>query len=301
MSIIKLIHGSCVDQKVDAIVNAANKELLAGSGVCGAIFSKAGYEKLSEACSRIKTPLNDGEAVITSSFNIINAKNIIHTVGPNFALTPNAYDKLFDAYYNSMKLMDENALYSIAFPLISSGVFCGNLENPVMESTKQCIEAYYKYNQDYRDSNIMVLLCAYTDDEYTDALNVFKAYKIDNLEVERCRKLNILTDEDIPTWGRSEQDRDTIVLAFPNYNENVMEWIKQMYTFNLVDLNYQDNYNKIKNKGLNELSIDEILTMFTCYIRGEHFGEGIICEGIKDGTLVKLSKLLKELCEDKEK
>ena len=125
MSIIKLIHGSCADQNVDAIVNAANRNLLAGSGICGAIFSKAGYEELTKACNEIETPLKDGEAAITPSFNITNARKIIHAVGPNFAINPDAFDKLFLAYYNSMKLLKDSFLHTIAFPLISSGIFGG--------------------------------------------------------------------------------------------------------------------------------------------------------------------------------
>ena len=98
MSKLTLINDSSVEQPVDAIVNAANKYLLGGNGVCGAIFRKAGYDELTKYCSTIKTPLNDGDAVITPSFNIDNAEYIIHTVGPNFSITPAAFDALLIAY-----------------------------------------------------------------------------------------------------------------------------------------------------------------------------------------------------------
>ena len=120
MSNIKLINASCLEQKADAIVNAANKHLMSGGGICGAIYQKAGYIELNDACSKIKTPLEDGDAVITPAFNITNAKYIIHAVGPNFGYTPNAFDKLFDAYYNSLKVLMENNLHSISFPLITN-------------------------------------------------------------------------------------------------------------------------------------------------------------------------------------
>ncbi len=300
MSIIKLIHGSCADQEVDAVVNAANRQLMSGGGICGAIFKKAGYIKLNKACKEYKLPLNDGDAVITPAFNMNNARNIIHAVGPNFGITPNAFDKLNLAYYNSMKLLKDKFLYSISFPLISSGIFRGRLENPVRESTKQCIEAYIKYNESHKEHSIKVLLCAYTENEYNEALKIFKEYKLDNLVVDRCKKLNILTDTDIATWHQSQKDGEVIRLGFPEYNENVMEWIQQMYDFDLTDQNYLENYNTIKDKNIDELSIDEILSYFTYYIRGERFCDGMIDGGIKNNVLVKLSSRLNSLVNNDE-
>ena len=98
MSKLELINASCADQTVDVVVNAANDGLWAGGGICGVIFRKAGMHELTEACSKYKTPLHDGDAVITSAFNMKNAKAIIHAVGPNFAVTPKAFKELFDAY-----------------------------------------------------------------------------------------------------------------------------------------------------------------------------------------------------------
>ena len=83
MSKIELINGSCVEEKVDAIVHAANKYLMSGEGVCGAIFNKAGHIELSNACKEIKTTLKDGEAVITPAFNITNAKNNVTNIIKN--------------------------------------------------------------------------------------------------------------------------------------------------------------------------------------------------------------------------
>lgn len=177
MSKMKLINASCLEQEVDAIVNAANRHLMSGGGICGAIYQKAGYIELNDACSKIKTPLNDGDAVITPAFNITNAKYIIHAVGPNFAYTPNAFDNLFDAYYNSLKILMENDLHSISFPLISSEIFGGSLNNPPAESTKQCLKAYNKFIKDYKEYNIEVLLCAYSEKEMIEAEKVFKIYE----------------------------------------------------------------------------------------------------------------------------
>ena len=127
MSSLELIQGSCADQNVNAVVNAANRNLSVGGGICGVIFKKAGYNELTESCKKYTTPLKDGDAVITPAFNMTNCKYIIHAVGPDFSYTPNAFKQLYDAYYNSFKVLVENGLTSISLPLISSGIYGGSL------------------------------------------------------------------------------------------------------------------------------------------------------------------------------
>lgn len=177
MSSIKLINASCADQKVDVVVNAANDGLWAGGGICGAIFKKAGMSELTNACSKYKTPLKDGSAVITPAFNMTNAKAIIHAVGPDFRKTPKGFKELFDAYYNSLIVMMDNGYHSIAFPLISSGIFSGALSNPVAESTKQCYRAYRKFVGDHPEYKIDVLLCAFTAKELNEAKEEFDSFE----------------------------------------------------------------------------------------------------------------------------
>lgn len=171
MSNFTLIHGSCADQTADVVVNAANSGLWEGGGICGVIFGKCGSKELSQACSKIQTPVKDGNAVITPAFNMKNAKFIIHAVGPDFGRTPKAFLELFNSYYNSLVLLKDNGLHSISFPLISSGIFGGNLPNPAEESAKQCGRAYKKFVQDYPDYDVNVMLCAYGAKEYQDAKN----------------------------------------------------------------------------------------------------------------------------------
>ena len=167
MSNIELQVGSSVDAKVDAIVNAANSRLLAGGGVCGAIFNKAGLDELQLECDKIITNLGrelyDGEAVITNSYNISNCKKIIHTVGPDFRVTPNAFDKMTEAYYNSLLVLMMNNLHSISFPLISSGIFAGDTERPVYESAKSCALAFNQFTLDYPDYDIDVKLYSFLE------------------------------------------------------------------------------------------------------------------------------------------
>ncbi len=169
MSKITLLHGSCADQKADAVVNAANDGLWEGSGICGEIFKRAGSRELTAACSKYQTPLEDGSAVITPAFQMKNFKAIIHAVGPNFNRKPEAFKELFNAYYNSLLVLKENGYHSISFPLISSGIFGGSLENPTAESVKQCVRAYKKFTEDHPDYEIDVMVCAYSSGQMRDA------------------------------------------------------------------------------------------------------------------------------------
>ena len=176
MSSIRLVNGSCADQNADAVVNAANRGLWAGGGICGEIFRKAGMAELTEACSKHRTPLEDGDAVITPAFKMKNARYIIHAVGPDFGSTPNAFGALFDAYYNSLKVLVENGLRSISFPLISSGIFGGALKDPAGESAKQCLLAFKKFTADHPDQQVDAVLCVFSAHQMPGVQKVFEKY-----------------------------------------------------------------------------------------------------------------------------
>ncbi len=77
---LKFLSEDITRLKVDAIVNAANTQLLAGGGVCGAIFRAAGHRDLQAACNKL-APIQTGDAVITPGFNL-PPKFVIHTAGP---------------------------------------------------------------------------------------------------------------------------------------------------------------------------------------------------------------------------
>ena len=169
---IKIIKGSCVDQEVDAIVNPANSHMLHGGGVAAQIALKAGYE-LTKACREHNLPIKVGEVITTPSFNLTNTKMVIHAVGPNFNKTDDV-NLLFNAYYNSLIALKENNFHTIAFPLISAGIFRGNLKNAEEVSTKELLKAYNKFIKDYPDYNIKVILCIYSLNEYNKVKELFK-------------------------------------------------------------------------------------------------------------------------------
>ena len=106
---------------VDAIVNAANPQLLPGGGVCGAIFAAAGRELVS-ACSAL-APCETGQSVITPGFHL-RAKHVIHTVGPIWRGGRFGEEALLrSCYRTALALAEQSGLASVAFPLISAGIY----------------------------------------------------------------------------------------------------------------------------------------------------------------------------------
>jgi len=117
-----LFQGDITHIKVDAIVNAANRDLKQGGGVCGAIFKAAGAQAMQMACDEL-APIEVGEVVITPAFKL-PSKHVIHTVGPHWAGgKENEEALLVSCYRNALLLAHEKGLHSIAFPLISAGIF----------------------------------------------------------------------------------------------------------------------------------------------------------------------------------
>lgn len=119
---LEIVRNDITKMKVDAIVNAANTALRIGGGVCGAIFREAGTKQLQEACEKIGG-CKTGEAVITDGFKL-DAKYIIHTAGPIWQGGSNKEAELLKAsYQHSLELAKKHQCESIAFPLISAGIY----------------------------------------------------------------------------------------------------------------------------------------------------------------------------------
>ncbi|MFM2310177.1 MAG: hypothetical protein RLY87_2299 [Chloroflexota bacterium] len=119
-NILELVPGDICHQRVDAIVNAANEQLSAGGGVCGAIHKAAGPE-LGVACSSIGG-CPTGDSRITPGFKL-PAKYVIHAVGPMWHSRSADAVQLESAYVSALKLAVQNSCQSIAFPAISTGIF----------------------------------------------------------------------------------------------------------------------------------------------------------------------------------
>jgi len=156
--------GDITEEKIDAVVNAANSTLLGGGGVDGAIHRRGGIQILEE-CREIRknkfpAGLPTGEAVITGGGNL-PARFVIHTVGPIYGMNDGADARLLaNCYKNSLILATENGLQTIAFPSISTGAF-GYPKHEAAAVSSQAIKNFV--NENNRIEQIRLLFFSESD------------------------------------------------------------------------------------------------------------------------------------------
>ncbi|MGC5566766.1 O-acetyl-ADP-ribose deacetylase [Streptomyces sp. FR-108] len=126
MTAIELVRGDITQQSVDAIVNAANSSLLGGGGVDGAIHRRGGPEILAE-CRKLRASsygkgLRTGQAVATTAGRL-DARWVIHTVGPVFSGSEDRSELLASCYRESLRVADELGARTVAFPAVSAGIY----------------------------------------------------------------------------------------------------------------------------------------------------------------------------------
>ncbi len=156
-SILELVRGDITEQDTEAIVNAANRQLILGGGVAGAIRTKGGPE-IQKECSRIGETFAGG-AVKTTGGNL-KARYVIHAVGPRMG-EGDEDNKLKNATLNSLKIAERDEMKSISFPAISTGIF----GFPI----RRCAEIMLGVVMDYLQKNTKlekVVFCLFTEADY---------------------------------------------------------------------------------------------------------------------------------------
>ena len=198
MQRIKIFKGDITTLSVDAIVNAANKTLLGGGGVDGAIHRAAGSELLEE-CKSLHG-CETGQAKITKGYNL-KAKYVIHTVGPVYDRDDEPDRLLENCYKNSLELAKKYNIRSIAFPCISTGAYAYPLRDATVVANV-AVKAWLRDNSDY---DITVIFCCFDEESY-------EIYK------------NFLTEEG---WDNTKKDE-------PAYPLNVMRSIFGIHSQDLM-------------------------------------------------------------------
>lgn len=187
---LEIVRNDITKMRVDAIVNTANSRLEQGGGVCGAIFATAGVDKLQTECNLIEH-CEVGRAVITDGYDL-RAKHVIHAVGPVWqGGTHNEEALLSSCYTNSLNLALKHGLKSIAFPLISSGIF----GYPKDEALRVAISAIGSFLLKHE---MMVYLVVFDKAAYTLSDRLFKSietYIDDNYVKERTARRRRSNDE----------------------------------------------------------------------------------------------------------
>ncbi|XP_047658325.1 ADP-ribose glycohydrolase MACROD1 isoform X2 [Tachysurus fulvidraco] len=168
---ISLFRGDITKLEIDAIANAANKTLLGGGGVDGAIHRGAG-PLLRKECSTLGG-CETGEAKITGAYGL-PAKYVIHTVGPiaHGSVGETERRALRDCYYNCLRTATENQLRTVAFPCISTGVY-GYPPEQAVEVALKTVREYLEDNPAQMDRVIFCVFLKSDDDLYKSRLPAY--------------------------------------------------------------------------------------------------------------------------------
>lgn len=230
----QILHNDITNMNTDVIVNAANSKLLMGGGVCGAIFKAAGKKKLQKECEEINyCPV--GNAVITKAYNL-KAKYIIHAVGPIYKDgNSNEANLLKSAYESSLKLAEDYNLKSIAFPLISSGIY-GYPKEEALNIAVSTIKEFLSHNDMdiylvvfdrkavYLSEELYDGIQHYIDDFYED--DDYALRNIDRFKLEEIYHNDCYFDESI--YETKDFNKRTLESILDNIDESFSQMLLRL-------------------------------------------------------------------------
>lgn len=318
MSKIEIIKKGITKFSTDAIVNAANAQLQAGGGVCGAIFKDAGYAELTAACNKIGY-CPTGSAVITPGFNL-KAKYIIHAVGPVWkGGNSGEPQKLYGCYKKSLELARENNCNSIAFPLISSGIFGYPKDKAWRKAIQACLD-FIEKNEDY---DIEIYFAVLSDDakalgektlsEVSEKDAIKKAAEKASVTVlEENQRLFCLRyiqflqtiewDDDLKNWCKHYSPYGKVE-THQGLERMLHELMSEAYGSNMVIHDYwavienskldQQQISDASEEFIDSLDKTQLLACVAWHFRQDHFCEGSLIEdSIAEGKLLRYVKAL---------
>lgn len=245
---LQIVRQDITQMQVDAIVNAANPQLVQGGGVCGAIFTAAGAQQMQQACTPL-APIAVGEAVLTPGF-ALPAQYVIHTAGPVYnQYSPERSEHLLrSAYTNSLRLAQEQGCASIAFPLISSGIY-GYPKEQALQVARDCIQQFLHRQEVELDVYLVVFDKAAF--QLSQSLLGKVASYIDQHLVEEIEDLHGRFARSRQTIGVTEEPATTDFAKYPHYGSK--EWPQPMlelgepFEVHLLGL--------IREKGMTEVEV----------------------------------------------
>jgi O-acetyl-ADP-ribose deacetylase len=142
---LTVVEGDITEQDVDAVVNAANRAMRGGGGVDGAIHRAGGPAVLADCIARFPHGLRTGEAGWTTAGEM-RARWVIHVVGPDYGRGERDRSLLVSCYARALAVADELGARSVAFPLVSAGIYAWPLDDAVaaavetLRATPTCVE-----------------------------------------------------------------------------------------------------------------------------------------------------------------
>ena len=226
----QIVRNDIVKMKVDAIVNATNTNLYISGGVGGDIFRVAG-PKLQKACDLIGH-CDVGKAVITDGYNL-DAKYVIHTVGPIWQDgSHNEEDLLYSCYENSLKLAKENNVTSIAFPLISAGIYGFPKDKALLVANKAITNFL-------NDNEMDIYLLVYGKDSVLMSEKLFEEithYIDDNYIDSKKQTLNISISEDSIYSNKEYSSRSQMIKSKKRNLEDIISTKEETFSEMLLRL-----------------------------------------------------------------
>jgi O-acetyl-ADP-ribose deacetylase (regulator of RNase III)/GNAT superfamily N-acetyltransferase len=273
MAKIEIIRGDITRLDVDAIVNAANRSLLGGGGVDGAIHRAAGPELL-EACELLNG-CNTGNAKITSGFRL-PSKYVIHTVGPVWKDGKYHEKKLLaSCYRQSLQIAIENNLRTIAFPNISTGVY----GFPKQDAASIAIETVQNFVSNHPKIEKVIFCCF--DEENIRIYNKLISKSIVIKSVHSSQDVRIVADLASVIWNEhyipiiGQEQVNYMIQSFQSCEAIKTQIEKEGYEYYLIEhLTKPSGYISIKLMG-----DDLFLSKF--YVSKEKRGTGLGKEGLK--------------------